>query len=86
MELQQSYGMSFLKEMVCRALHICIVQINLEKGCTVDSRYLEVEGTLWNTSRYPYFDISDFKIEENTNRTTEFHKWIRNKTPLVRNI
>ena len=20
---------------------------------------LEVEGTLWNTSRYPYFDISD---------------------------
>ena len=26
---------------------------------TVDSRYLEVEGTLWNTSRYPYFDISD---------------------------
>ena len=28
---------------------------------TVDSRYLEVEGTLWNTSRYPYFDISDFQ-------------------------
>ena len=28
-------------------------------GITVDSRYLEVEGTLWNTSRYPYFDISD---------------------------
>ena len=26
---------------------------------TVDSRYLEVEGTLSNTSRYPYFDISD---------------------------
>ena len=26
---------------------------------TVDSRYLEVEGTRWNTSRYPYFDISD---------------------------
>ena len=25
---------------------------------TVDSRYLEVEGTRWNTSRYPYFDIS----------------------------
>ena len=28
---------------------------------TVDSRYLEVEGTLWNTSRYPYFDISDLQ-------------------------
>ena len=26
---------------------------------TVDSRYLEVEGIRWNTSRYPYFDISD---------------------------
>ena len=26
---------------------------------TVDSRYLEVEGTRWNTSRYPYFDMSD---------------------------
>ena len=26
---------------------------------TVDSRYLEIEGTLKNTSRYPYFDISD---------------------------
>ena len=28
-------------------------------GNTVDSRYLEIEGTLKNTSRYPYFDISD---------------------------
>ena len=26
---------------------------------TVDSRYLEIEGTLRNSSRYPYFDISD---------------------------
>ena len=26
---------------------------------TVDSRYLEIEGILKNTSRYPYFDISD---------------------------
>ena len=26
---------------------------------TVDSLYIEVEGTLCNTSRYPYFDISD---------------------------
>ena len=26
---------------------------------TVDSRYLEIEETLKNTSRYPYFDISD---------------------------
>ena len=26
---------------------------------TVDSRYLEIEGTIINTSRYPYCDISD---------------------------
>ena len=25
---------------------------------TVDSHYLEVQGTLWNTSRYPNLDIS----------------------------
>ena len=30
---------------------------------TVDSRYLEFQGTLWNTSRYPYLEISDL------------HKW-----------
>ena len=35
----------------------CIKQACIHN--TVDSRYLEVEGTLWNTSRYPYFDISD---------------------------
>ena len=28
---------------------------------TVDSRYLEFQGTLWNTSRYPYFDISELQ-------------------------
>ena len=28
---------------------------------TVDSRYLEFQGTLWNTSRYPYIDISDLQ-------------------------
>ena len=28
---------------------------------TVDSRYIEFQGTLWNTSRYPYFDISDMQ-------------------------
>ena len=25
---------------------------------TVNSHYLEFQGTLWNTSRYPYFDMS----------------------------
>ena len=35
-----------------------IVWSNFET-ITVDSRYLEIKGTLKNTSRYPYFDISD---------------------------
>ena len=26
---------------------------------TVDSRYLEFQGTLWDTSRYPYLEISE---------------------------
>ena len=28
---------------------------------TVDSRYLEFQGTVWNTSRYPNLDISEFQ-------------------------
>ena len=31
---------------------------------TVDSRYLAVQMILWNTSRYPYLDISDLRIVE----------------------
>ena len=34
---------------------------------TVDSRYLELQGTLWNTSRYPYLDISDLQNWGNNN-------------------
>ena len=28
---------------------------------TVDSSYLEFEGTHWNTSRYPYLEISELR-------------------------
>ena len=44
-------------------LDICLMHFlssNVQKN-TVDSRYLELQGTLWNTSRYPYFDISDLR-------------------------
>ena len=34
---------------------------------TVDSRYLEFQGTLWNTSRYPYLNISDLQNWGKTN-------------------
>ena len=44
----------FLPELV--ALCVCFTKRN-----TVDSRYLELQGTLKNTSRYPYFDISDLQ-------------------------
>ena len=41
---------------------------------TVDSRYLEVQGALLNTSRYPYLDISDLRnLEKTINRTTAFN-------------
>ena len=35
--------------------------IGIHYTCTVDSRYLEVQRTLWNTSIYPYLDISDLQ-------------------------
>ena len=39
-------------------IDMTLINNNMFVG-TVDSRYLEVVGTRWNTSRYPYFDISD---------------------------
>ena len=40
----------------------------LKDGSTVDSHYLEVQGTLWIISRYPYLDISDLQ------------NWVNNKS------
>ena len=40
---------------------------------TVDSCYLEVEGTFRNTSTYPYFELSDL-TNWKKNRTTTFYK------------
>ena len=53
---------------------------------TVDSCYLEVQGTLWNTSRYPYLTYQICRIGEMVNGTTRFHKWICNLTFDCRNI
>ena len=47
---------------------------------TVDSRYLEFQGTQWNTSRYPYLVISDLQNEEKIIRTTTFKKYMCNWT------
>ena len=60
---------------------ICRIEEN-----TVDSRYLEVEGTIWNTSRYPYFDMSDLQNWGKYLSNYQFHKWQCNVTALIRNI
>ena len=50
---------------------------------TVDSRYLELQGTHLNTSRYPYFDISELRewgkqwIEQ-PHLTNEYVIWLLN--------
>ena len=56
---------------------------------TVDSRYLEVQGTLWTTSRYPYIHTATYqncRIEEKINRTTTFNKCICDWTLEIRDI
>ena len=53
---------------------------------TVDSRYLEFQGTLWNTSRYPYLDISVLLNWGKIIRTTTLNKDMCSWTPEVRDI
>ena len=58
---------------------------------TFDSRYLEVEGTLWNSSRYPYYDISELqkwdKIQiEQPNFTNSYIIWLLNLEMYFENI
>ena len=44
-----------------QSLHMYKIMVIASGLDTVDSRYLEVQGTLWNTKRYPYIDISDLQ-------------------------
>ena len=51
---------------------------------TVDPRYLEIQGTLWNTSRYPYFDKSDLRTwEKQLMEQPPLTEWICNLTPKL---
>ena len=44
---------------------------------TVDSRYIEFQGTRWNTSRYPYLEISELqKWIEQPHLKNEYVIWI----------
>ena len=60
----------YVLDMVVLATDLQVArQMGIFYGCfflellynTVDSRYFEVQGTVWNSSRYPYFDISDWQ-------------------------
>ena len=42
---------------------------------TVDSRYLEIQGTVWNTSRNPYLDRFA-ELRKKIVRATTFNKYI----------
>ena len=52
---------------------------------TVNSRYLEVQGTLWNTSRYQYLDISDLQ-NKGKNKSNDHISHICNLSSDVRDI
>ena len=63
----------------------CLKKVPYQKlWYTVDSCYLQIQGTLWNTSRYQYFDISDLR-----NRGKQLiiqppsTEWISNLTPKL---
>ena len=43
----------------CHDIIRALIPLNPSTVRTVDSRYLKIEGTLKNTLRYPYLDISD---------------------------
>ena len=58
--------------------------LEVKQNCfetTADSRYLEVQGTLWNTSKYPYIDkyqICRFEEKqiEQPHFTNEYVVWL----------
>ena len=56
------------------------------KEYTVDSHYFEFQGTLWNTLRYPYLDISDLQNWGKKIQTITFNKYICNWTLEVSDI
>ena len=60
------------------------VQKRLIRLYTVDPRYLEIQGTLWNTSRYPYFDILDLRNwRKQLFEQPPLTEWICNLTPKL---
>ena len=58
----------------------------IKVSTTVDSRYLEFIGPLWNTPRYPYLDISDLQNLEKKYWRTTFNKCVCILTPNFRDV
>ena len=61
-------SVSFCNKWKCslQCFYPFMFHVMLDNGCdswryTVDSRYLEFQETHWNTSRYPYLDISELR-------------------------
>ena len=52
----------------------------------VDYPYLEVRGTLWNTSWYPYPDISDLQNWRQNKSSSHISQLTCNLTPDIRDI
>ena len=57
-----------------------------ENHNTVDSRYLEFQGTLEHFEISVPRNIRVAEVRKAINRTTPFNEWIRNLTPEVRDI
>ena len=68
-------------------LKLCILGENFQQTTfwsTVDSHYLEIQGTLWNTLRYPYFDIWDLRNwGKQLIQQPPLTEWILNLTPKL---
>ena len=68
--------------LICESLPVNLYKTILAYATyTVDSRYLEVQGTLWNTWRYPDLDKSDLqnwgkKLIEQPHFTNEYVSWL----------
>ena len=58
---QRTWHQSEVTEVKWKSKRLPLETKTQKKRNTVCSRYLEVHGTLCNTSRYPYLDMSDLQ-------------------------
>ena len=61
LKLRPIHGVSELKICMHNEEKKIILWQAYDKRRTVDFCYLEFKGTIWNTSRYPYLEISELQ-------------------------